>query len=80
MTKRYIVYWDDKKICLHKYNSENTTFMLYCDTFLSSAEAESAAVEVVESKRQGGAIASLSITKRTPEGEAIQIINKKGEL
>ena len=76
MTKRYIVYWDDKKICLHKYNSENTTFMLYCDTFLSSAEAESAAVEVVESKRQGGAIASLSIIKRNPEGEAIQIINR----
>jgi len=81
MTKRYIVYWDDKKICLHKYNSENTTFMLYCDTFLSSAEAESAAVEVVESKRQSGAIASLSIIKRnSEEGEAVQIINKKGEL
>jgi hypothetical protein len=81
MKKRYVVYWDDKKICLHKYNSENTTFMLYCDTFLSSAEAESAAVEVVESKRQGGATASLSIIKRNPKtGDAVQIINKKGEL
>ena len=80
MKKRYVVYWDDKKTCLHKYDSENTTFMLYCDTFLSSAEAESAAMEIVESKRQSGAIASLSIIKRNPEGEAVQIINKKGKL
>jgi hypothetical protein len=80
--KKYVVYWDSRKVSLYKFFNlkDEKTFRIFEDRYLTVAEAEAAAKEVVESKRQGGAIASLSIIKRNPEGEAVQIINKKGEL
>ena len=80
--KKYVVYWDSRKVSLYKFFNleDEKTFRIFEDRYLTVAEAEAAAKEVVESKRQGGAIASLSIIKRNPEGEAIQITNKKGEL
>lgn len=81
--KKYVVFLDGRKTSLHKYftlEDDSRTFRIFEDRYLTVAEAEAAAMEIVESKRQGGAIASLSIIKRNPEGEAVQIINKKGEL
>ena len=80
--KKYVVYWDSRKVSLYKFFNlkDEKTFRIFEDRYLTVAEAEAAAKEVVESKRQGGATASLSIVKRNPEGEAVQIINKKGEL
>jgi len=81
--KKYVVYWDSRKVSLYKFFNlkDEKTFRIFEDRYLTVAEAEAAAKEVVESKRQAGDKASLSIIKRNPEGEAIQIINvKKGEL
>ena len=82
MKKRYVVYWDSRKVSLYKFFNleDEKTFRIFEDRYLTVAEAEAAAKEVVESKRQSGDQASLSIIKRNPEGESIQIINKKGEL
>ena len=76
--KKYVVYWDSRKVSLYKFFNlkDEKTFRIFEDRYLTVAEAEAAAKEVVESKRQGGAIASLSIIKRNPEGEAVQIINR----
>ena len=76
--KKYVVYWDSRKVSLYKFFNleDDKTFRIFEDRYLTVAEAESAAMEIVESKRQGGATASLSIIKRNPEGEAIQIINR----
>ena len=80
--KKYVVYWDSRKVSLYKFFNlkDEKTFRIFEDRYLTVAEAEAAAKEVVESKRQAGDKASLSIIKRNPEGEAVQIINKKGEL
>tara|TARA_R110000822_G_C15238698_1_gene486105 strand:+ start:567 stop:815 length:249 start_codon:yes stop_codon:yes gene_type:complete len=82
MKKRYVVYWDSRKVSLYKFFNleDEKTFRIFEDRYLTVAEAEAAAKEIVESKRQSGDQASLSIIKRNPEGESIQIINKKGEL
>tara|TARA_R110000803_G_scaffold204493_1_gene270581 strand:- start:185 stop:430 length:246 start_codon:yes stop_codon:yes gene_type:complete len=78
MKKRYVVYWDSRKVSLYKFFNleDDKTFRIFEDRYLTVAEAEAAAKEVVESKRQAGDKASLSIIKRNPEGEAIQIINR----
>ena len=80
--KKYVVYWDSRKVSLYKFFNlkDEKTFRIFEDRYLTVAEAEAAAKEIVESKRQSGDQASLSIIKRNPEGESIQIINKKGEL
>ena len=76
--KKYVVYWDSRKVSLYKFFNleDEKTFRIFEDRYLTVAEAEAAAKEVVESKRQAGDKASLSIIKRNPEGEAIQIINR----
>ena len=76
------MYWDSRKVSLYKFFNleDEKTFRIFEDRYLTVAEAEAAAKEIVESKRQSGDQASLSIIKRNPEGESIQIINKKGEL